>query len=142
MAKNSRFETVEELAWVRGFAANPLISRLHQWLTVRATGRGINLNTAPLEVLMAMGFPRATAQAVIVSRQLTPFRNFQDIGQPSSNPLLNQKFSFRTSPFFTIISTGLAKENGGRKTIKAIVRLEINKQIPWIFVSWYEGFPG
>jgi general secretion pathway protein K len=142
VAKNSRFETVEELAWVRGFAASPLIPRLNQWLTVQATARGVNLNTAPLEVLMAMGFPRATAQAIMVTRQVTPFRTFQDIGQLNANPLLNQKFAFRTSPFFTIISTGMAKETGGRKTIKAIVRLDINKPTPWMFVSWHEGFPG
>ncbi len=33
VAKNGKFETVEELAWVRGFEASPLIPHLSRWLT-------------------------------------------------------------------------------------------------------------
>ena len=76
VAKNGKFETVEELAWVRGFEASPLIPRLSQWLTVQTTGRGINLNTAPLEVLLAMGFPRDAAQNIMATRQAMPFPEF------------------------------------------------------------------
>jgi general secretion pathway protein K len=144
VAKNGKFETVEELAWVHGFEASPLIPRLSQWLTVEGTGRGINLNTAPLEVLLAVGFPRDVAQTLIASRQVIPFRNFQEIPQSSGNTLLSrdQRISFRTSPFFTIISTGMAKKNEGHYTIKAIVRLEINQKVPWKILSWYDGYPG
>ena len=35
VAKNGKFETVEELAWVRGFEASPLIPQLSRWLTVQ-----------------------------------------------------------------------------------------------------------
>ena len=37
VAKNGKFETVEELAWVRGFEASPLIPRLSRCLTVQNT---------------------------------------------------------------------------------------------------------
>ena len=144
VAKNGNFETVEELAWVRGFEASPLIPRLSQWLTVQATGQGINLNTAPLEVLLAMGFARDAAQNIMAARQAIPFRNLQEIPQANANPLLGQgvQISFQSSPFFTITSTGMVKKNSGRQTIKAIVRLEANQRVPWVILSWYGGFPG
>ena len=39
VAKNAKFETVEELAWVRGFEASPLIPQLSRWLTVSSGSR-------------------------------------------------------------------------------------------------------
>jgi general secretion pathway protein K len=144
VAKDARFETVQELAWVHGFEASPLIPRLSQWLTVQPTGQRINLNTAPLKVLLAVGFPQDVAQTLIATRQMVPFRSLQETPLPSANPLLsqNQQFSFMTSPFFTITSTGMVKKNEGSYTIKAIVRLEINQKVPWRILSWYDGYPG
>ncbi|MDO9533716.1 MAG: type II secretion system protein GspK [Deltaproteobacteria bacterium] len=144
VAKNGKFETVEELAWVRGFEASPLIPQLSRWLTVHSTGGGINLNTAPLEVLLAMGFARDNALNIIATRQAMPLRNFQEIAQTGVNPVLGQgaQMSFRSSSFFTIISTGMVKKNSGRQTIRATVRLNTNQPVPWAFISWYGGFPG
>ncbi len=144
VAKNGRFETVEELAWVRGFEASPLIPQLSQWLTVQATGGGINLNTAPLEVLLAMGFARDIALNIIATRQAMPLQNLQEIAQTSANLTLGQgaQMSFRSSPFFTITSTGMVKKNSGRQTIRATVRLNTNQGVPWRIISWYSGFPG
>jgi len=144
VAKNGKFETVEELAWVRGFEASPLIPQLSRWLTVDPIGTGINLNTAPLEVLLAMGFPRDNALNIIATRQTTPLRNFLEIGQDDANPMLGQgtQMSFRSSPFFTITSSGMVKKNSGRQTIRTTVRLSLNQRVPWLFISWYSGFPG
>ena len=144
VAKNGKFETVEELAWVRGFEASPLIPRLNRWLTVQTTNAGINLNTAPLEVLLALGFARDAAQNIIATRQAIPLQNLPEIPQASANPLLGQgaQISFQSSPFFTITSTGMVKKNRGRRTIKAIVRLDPTQRVPWVILSWYDGFPG
>jgi len=144
VAKNGNFETVEELAWVRGFEASPLIPQLSRWLTVAPIQGGINLNTAPLEVLLAMGFTREIALNIIASRQTMPLRNFQEIAQANANLMLGlgTQMSFRSSPFFTITSTGMVKKNSGRQTIRAGVRLDIRQQMPWVFISWYGGFPG
>jgi general secretion pathway protein K len=144
VAKNGKFETVEELAWVRGFEASPLIPRLSRYLTVQDTKTGINLNTAPLEVLLALGFTREAAQTIMAARQAMPLQNFQEIPQASADPLMSQgaQFSFQSSPFFTITSTGMVKKNRGRRTIRAIVRLDPNQQVPWRILSWYDGFPG
>ena len=144
VSKNGNFETVEELAWVRGFESSPLIPRLNQWLTVQTTGQVINLNTAPLEVLLAMGFARDLAQNIIMARRAMPLRNLQEIPQANATPLLGQgmQISFKSSPFFTISSTGMVKKNSGRQTIKAIVRIDANPKAPWVILSWYSGFPG
>jgi general secretion pathway protein K len=144
VAKNGKFETVEELAWVRGFEGSPLIPRLSQCLTVQNTKEGINLNTAPLEVLLALGFTREAAQTVVATRQVMPLQNLPEIIQESANPLQTQgaQISFESSPFFTITSTGMVKTNGGRRTIRAIVFLESTQQVPWKILSWYDGFPG
>ena len=50
-----------------------------QRLAVQTTGLGINLNTAPLEVLLAMGFARDPAQNIMAARQAMVFRNLQEI---------------------------------------------------------------
>ncbi len=144
VAKNGFFETVEELAWVRGFADSPLIPRLGQWLTVQRGDRSINVNTAPLEVLLAMGFSQGAAQNIMVSRQVTPFRNMTEIPKPDANLLLGlvQKISFRSSHFFTITSTGMVNKTKGRQTIRALVRIDIGNRVPWMIISWYDGFPG
>ena len=144
VAKNGPFETVEELAWVRGFEASPLIPQLSRWLTVRSGESGINLNTAPLEVLLAMGFARDTTLNILATRQAMPLRNFQEIAQTSANLMLGQgaQMSFRSSPFFTITSTGMVKKNSSRQTIRATVRIDTNQRVPWMILSWYGGFPG
>ena len=144
VAKNGKFETVEELAWVRGFEASPLIPQLSRWLTVRPVEGGINLNTAPLEVLLAMGFARDAALNILAARQAMPLQNFPEIAQTGANMALGQgaQMSFRSSPFFTITSTGMVKKNSGRQTIRATVRLDANQRVPWVIISWYGGFPG
>src|SRR5665647_1406984 len=144
VAKNGPFETVEELAWVRGFEGSPLIPQLSRWLTVRSAEGGINLNTAPLEVLLAMGFARDAALNIIATRQAMPLRNLQEIAQTSANLALGQgaQMSFRSSLFFTITSTGMVKKNSGRQTIRATVRIDTNQRVPWMIISWYGGFPG
>jgi general secretion pathway protein K len=144
VAKDAKFETAEELAWVHGFEASPWIPRLSQWLTVQTISPSINLNTAPLEVLLAVGLPQDAAESLLAARQTVPFRSLQEIPQLGANPLLTryQQLSFRSSPFFTITSTGMVNKNEGAYTIKAIVRLEINQKVPWRILSWYDGYPG
>ena len=140
VAKNGKFEVVEELAWVRGFEASPLLPRLGNWLTV--FGIALNVNTAPLEVLEAMGFAPEIASTIILTRQTTPFKDFQEIAQLSGKPLFDQTIplSFQTSQFFTITSRGQVR-NQGHYTIKAIIRLDDKRDNLWEIISWFDGFP-
>jgi general secretion pathway protein K len=144
VAKNSNFETVEELAWVRGFANSPLIPRLSQWFTVQGIAMGVNINTAPLPVLQALGLAPELCDTIISTRQTMPFRNLQEIFQLSPDPRLGQQqlLTFQSSPFFTIKSTGMIKKNQGLYTIKAVVRFDFSAPNPWEIVSWADNFPG
>jgi general secretion pathway protein K len=144
VAKNGPFESVEELAWVRGFTASPLASRLSRWLTVKNTGTGININTAPLAVLRAIGIPQDVARLIIMTREKAPFRNFQEIAKLMPTSQLSQQttLTLKTSPFFTITATGVPKKSRGRQTIRVLVRVDANRDEPWTIYSWFEGFPG
>jgi general secretion pathway protein K len=144
VARNGSFETVTELAWVRGFENSSLVARLTDLLTVQPTGAGINLNTAPPQVLQAAGFPPAAITALIEARQLEPLQNLQEVGRLLPEPLIGQKqqFSFASSLFFTIKSTGMVKNGKGPYTVMVIVKLQPNQPTPWDIVAWMDDFPG
>jgi general secretion pathway protein K len=144
VCKNGFFETVEELAWVRGFESPQLIPQLGKWLSVEGTGQAVNINTAPLEVLEALGFPPEVANTVVTTRQTAPFRNIAEIAQMATDPILMQfqQFTFQSSPFFTVISKGMIDKNRGYHTIKALVKLDLGQSNPWEIVSWVDDFPG
>ncbi len=144
VARNGPLEAVEELAWVRGFENSPILSRLSEWLTVQDVGQGVNINTASLPVLLTMGIPPEVAQNIIMTRQLQPFRNFQDIAPlgMAAQPGQSQQMTFTTSRFFTIKSTGMVNIKRGRQTIKAIVRVDPSTQSSWQILSWVDEFPG
>ncbi len=144
VARNGLFEAVEELAWVRGFENSPMIPRLGEWLTVLPIAQGVNINTAPLEVLVAVGIPPDAARLVILNRQQQPYRNFPDISQlalPNAQGQA-QPLGFQSAPFFTIKSTGMVNKQGGRQKIKAIIRLDVSLQNSWEILSWVDDFPG
>ncbi len=142
-AKNGKFEVVQELAWVRGFRGSPFIARLSNWLTVQPIGQAININTAPLEVLEAAGLAPDVASQVVETRQAAPFQNLQGLppvmADPTSGLVVN--FMVRSSPFFTITSTGRVKKKGARHTITAVVRINPNSDNLWEIISWMDDFP-
>jgi general secretion pathway protein K len=144
VSRNGLLETVEELAWVRGFEAGRIIPRLGEYLTVEGTAQGVNINTAPLPVLVSLGLPPDVAQNVILARQRQPFRNFQDVSLLMMSATAGQprQFTFQSSPFFTIKSTGMVNKEGGRQTIKALVRLDLSMPNSWEILSWADDFPG
>lgn len=51
---------------------------LNSCLTVYGTPAGINVNSAPLPVLIALGFPPEMAASIISQRTTKPFRDQQD----------------------------------------------------------------
>ena len=144
VARNGPLEAVEELGWVRGFGNSPILPRLSEWLTVQGTGQGVNINTAPREVLLTRGFPPEVVQNIIMTRRLQPFRNLQDLAPlgVTAEPGQFQQLTFMRSPFFTIKSTGMVNKKGGRQTVKAIVRIDLSLQSTWQILSWVDDFPG
>ena len=143
-AKQGRFDTVEELAWVQGFGGSPLIPRLGQWLTVQEVGQGVNLNTASREVLLAMGFTASQVDEVLAARLSGPVRQMAQLprlGQTGRGQF-SQPVSFQNSPFYTILSTGIIKKSRARHTIKAIMRLDQGRAKHWEILYWADDYPG
>ncbi len=142
VAKCGKFEVAEELAWVHGFEGCPLIPRLGDWLTAQGTASAVNINTAPLEVLQALGFSPDVASSIIAARRERPFTNFMEIAGTAQ--LLPDQFSqmtFQPLPFFTIKSTGMINKKGGRHTLKALVQLTEDRDHPWNILAWMDDFP-
>jgi general secretion pathway protein K len=145
-AKGGAFDTVEELAWVRGFDGSNLPVRLAAYLTVQGMSHQINLNAAPLEVLLGLGLPLDLAQTLVQERQVAPLRPQEVMPRLATDqqllPLL-QSLSFKSSPFFTILATGMINNKGGaRYTIKAMVRLSQQGDPPWRVIYWADDYPG
>jgi general secretion pathway protein K len=145
-SRKSRFDTVEELSWVKGLDNSPLLPRLCDWFTVMALGsNNINVNTAPLEVLQAMGFAPDQALTIIASRQAAPYRQAQELPPRAVDPRITQSqapFSFRSSPFCTIKATGMVNNKMARHTIKVLARLDPTAETPWSIINWVDDFPG
>ena len=75
-ASNGRFVDVSELRLVRGFSEE-ICAKLEPFVTVLNTPTPINVNTAPVEILMSLGpgIDRASAELLVSARQAQPFRD-------------------------------------------------------------------
>ena len=146
-AKNGMFDTVEELAWVRGFADGVQPSSLAAYLTVQdLRPPQINVNTAPQEVLLALGLPLELVQTLIQERQVAPLGSQGVMPQLTGNPQLQQlttSITTKSSSFFSILATGMINnKEGARHTIKAVVQMDIRKAVPWKLLYWADDYPG
>jgi general secretion pathway protein K len=122
--KNAPFDTLEELALVRGFT--PEVLRLAApHLSVHG-GTAVNVNTATAEVLMSLSddpvIDRTAAEAIIESRREKPFRSSDDLQRLNRIPGLENLL--RTS--LAVASTtyridAWAWVNDGGRRVEAIV---------------------
>lgn len=146
LAKNGPLDTVEELFWIRGLDPTRF-HRLREFFTVQRTGRGININAAPLEVLRALGLNAEQAQALIQARLLMPIRNRRELNMVFGASTLRRfeaPITFRSSQFFEIIATGMVEyaNRRARHTVKAVVRINANRPQPWDFIYWVDDYLG
>lgn len=144
-AKNGPLDTVDELFWIRGFNA-PGLHRLRECFTVQQTGRGININAASPEVMRALGLTAEQALAVIQARAVRPFRNRRELNDilGATQARFTAPLTFRSSQFYEIIATGMVEfgPRRGRHTVKAVVRINATRPLPWDFVSWVGDYEG
>lgn len=90
MVANSTLTDVEELAIVRGYGADT-VSLLKPWISALPKATSININTAPEQILLAMGgeFPQVFADFVLRQR---PFYSLDDFYEGLSGALdMNQQ---------------------------------------------------
>lgn len=126
--KNSRFDTFEELALVKGFAGD-VIRQIRPFTTVYEstddTTAKININTAPERVLMALDerITKSQAEQIIEYRKSTPFEYTSDLKkapgmEPIADPLLQGRVSIK-STLFRI--TAEAQVNGTTRIVETVV---------------------
>lgn len=138
------FDTVEELAWVRGLGQSPLLPQFSRWLTVQRTSY-INVNTAPLPVLVALGYSGDQAQSVIEARNTASLRQRRDLpilSQDQTTRGFRQPLGFRPSPFYTIVAKGTSQNPWAQYVIKAIIRIIHRKTSSWEILYWADDYPG
>ena len=77
---NHGFVDVSELKLVRGVDGE-VFDKLRPFITVLPEATAINVNTAPVEVLMSLGpaLDRATATMIIEARKVRPFRSIAEL---------------------------------------------------------------
>ncbi|PCJ42765.1 MAG: hypothetical protein COA71_04490 [SAR86 cluster bacterium] len=85
MVANSALTDVEELAIMRGYGAST-VRLLKPWISALPKATSININTAPEQILLAMGgeFPQAFADFVLRQR---PFYSLSDFREGLSGAL-------------------------------------------------------
>jgi general secretion pathway protein K len=153
-ARNGRLEIIEELLLVRGVTPEFFYGRpekrsdgskgykygLSRYLTVYSTNGGsINVNCAPIPVLMSTGMPADVAQAIYEWRQTKPFKNIQDISQalPVIVSATYQRYlNVAPSRTYTLTSSAHAANSKAKSVIRAVINLE---QLPYRVVYWNEN---
>ncbi|TAN45582.1 MAG: hypothetical protein EPN22_02150 [Nitrospirae bacterium] len=134
-AKNTDFETLEELSMVRGVTSQVLYGNAERkgimgFLTVYSRSTGININAAPKEVLMAIpGITPAVADAIIGYRSAKEIKSVNEVQGllGEAYPLVALYAQGGAGDIFTITSTGVRKGGKAGHTTSATVALKDKK---------------
>jgi general secretion pathway protein K len=130
-AKNDYMDSVEELSLIRG-VDNKTFAKLLPFITVYGmngvTTNLVNINTAPLFVIMALdeNITRDLAERIINYRSLQPFQQVSDIVkvagfEGSLGQSLMGRIAVKTSHFRMI---SIAEDNGIRRAIECVIESE------------------
>ena len=94
-AKNSTLDSVDELLLIKGFTPK-VVKALKPYVTIHTDGL-ININTAPVEVIMALDkqITQDMAETVISEREKSPIKSVTEL---------------RDIPGFSIVAVGLRKK--------------------------------
>lgn len=126
-AKDSDFDSVEELIFVKGITPDLLYGGqgkkgLVEFITVHSKSPQVSINSAPREVLLAVpGITQEIADNIISYREDKRITNPSEVGVPMDS---NRYLSYIDSNTFTIDSTGFKGTGKGGYTIRATVSLE------------------
>ncbi|MBP9838827.1 MAG: general secretion pathway protein GspK, partial [Proteobacteria bacterium] len=114
---NRKFKNISELANVPGITLNEL-QYLSKFLKVTISSLGtnsaININTAPVEVLQAIGFPENQIEEIARQRLSYPYTTQSTAVLTAGNEQLKGKVKFKSSEF------------------SAIARIEMPTKVFWV----------
>jgi len=158
-AKNNRMETVEELLLVRGVTPEYYYGHperdpdgsvvykygLSRCFTVYSTSNRINVNYAPLYVLMSVpGMPPEAARTIYERRQTKPFTTVEQINHdlgvglgPTTLPYL----MVEETGVYTLTAAGRRGDSRVRRVIRAVVSLDAREAKRYKVFYWNENVP-
>src|SRR5512136_892769 len=141
-AKNNRIETVEELLLVRGVTPEYYYGHqerapdgsviykygLSRCFTVYSTSNRINVNYAPLYVLMSVpGMPPEAARMIYERRQVKPFKNIDQINRETGvnlGPTTLPYLMVEDTGIYTLTAAGRRGDSRVRRVIRAVISLD------------------
>ena len=117
-----RPQRVEQLVWL-GLSPST-VARLQPFVTLLPEATPVNLNTAPIEVVLASlpGLEIAAAQRLVQQREQRPFASLQDLRAllGPAGEQLNERLHALRSAYFEVI--GQLRIDQQRQTERALVR--------------------
>lgn len=141
-AKNANFESLEELQMIKGISSEILYGNsgkkgLIDCLTVNSKNRLVNVNAAPLEVLMAIpGMTQELAAGIIAFRESVEIRNMADIqGLLGTNyATMSQYITIGImGNVFTIEASGHKLTDKSGYTIRATIAMEGDNKYSYLY---------
>ena len=156
---NGTMSTVEELLLVRGVTPDyfyghrektpegQIVDRygLSKYFTVYSPSNRINVNYAPLPVLMSIpGMTPSAAQAIYEARQVKPFVGIDEVNKvaaPSLGTNALQYISVQRANVFTLSASAHRTNSKVRRVIRAIVSLDPREASRYKIIYWNENVP-
>jgi general secretion pathway protein K len=155
--KNADFDSVEELLLVRGITPELFFGKrvkgeegeeipvvgLKDLLTVFSTATKVDINSAPLEVILVLfGIPADLAKRVVEAREEQPFANLSDLSLrvPDLGPFLPEVQGFldysQTTPYFSIASLAKMKTGQSVRGLECVVKIDGQEKSGFKMVMW------
>jgi general secretion pathway protein K len=155
-AKNGRIDTIEELLLVRGVTPDYFYGRyekgpdgapvyrigLARLLTVYSTRGQVNVNHAPLPVLLSIpGIPEDAARAIYEQRKIRPFRNIAEMRNSIPFPVGTWGAQLTTAQtgVFTLTAEAREENSKARRVIRTIISLSPGAKAPYRTLYWNEN---
>ncbi len=153
-AKNQAFDVPEELLLVRGVTPEIYYGRkgltqdgeraefygLQNYFTTFGTGRRIDVNTAPIQVLAAIpGLDYQDALRIDEMRPLTDLSEMMSRIPGMPTEVLNYLTVQRSSLVYSLDATGRLGENRAASRIRCVIRVGANRSRGYSVLYWNEA---
>jgi len=155
-ARNGRMDAVEELLLVYGVTPEYFYGRYEQGpdgatvvrfglarlLTVYSTRSQVNVNYAPLPVLLSIpGMPEDAARAIYEQRKISPFRDLAEMRSAIPFPVgtWGSQLTTAQTGVFTLTAAAREENSKARRVIRTIISLSPGATEPYQTLYWNEN---